>query len=172
MVNEGRETQPPSSPRAGASSASIPSSTSNFGPTRSACTRSSRRTWTRRRRSRSGSRWTRHHPSACAVAAPAVLSRWGRGDARGRRGALQPGSCSRSRRGAAARPRRVPQVALAPVLDQVDEGQGGGCDPGASAWGSRFVDCSSRPWMEGLLVDRHCCGSCLATVARRLLYEE
>ena len=41
------------------SSASIPSVTSRSGPTRSACTRSSRRTWTRRPRSRSGSRWTR-----------------------------------------------------------------------------------------------------------------
>src|SRR5512143_3847355 len=47
------------------------------------------------------------------MAASALLSRWQRSDAPGCRGALQRGSCARSHRGPAARPRRVPEVALA-----------------------------------------------------------
>ena len=63
-----------------------------------------------------------HDASACALAAPAVLPRRQRGHARRRRGALQPGSQARSHRRAAARPRRVSEVALILIFRWPDRG--------------------------------------------------
>ena len=59
-----------------------------------------------------GQQGVSHDSAARTLAAPAVLPRRQRRHARRRRGALQPGSQSRSHRGAAARPRRVSEVAL------------------------------------------------------------